>query len=609
MTSPLDNAAVDLQGFRQSTRDELASLLSSNGTDIALVLDPSLVGPIGQIAEVSLLKSHGVSNIYTLSEGPLDTESASVVYIVRPDTRLIPLISQQVHLHNKEKRTKFHSVIFVPRRSMLVERALAELGVYGEVQIGEFELDIIPQDEDVLNMELPGSFKTLFVERDPSVLLSIAKAILKLEKQFGRVPDVFGKGDQAEQVLHLVKRLRREHDSITDDLGISGLRDDHYEIDQMILLDRSCDLVSPLMSQQTYEGLLDEKIGIINGYVDVEKEILGLKDKQGVGLKGNKKLVLNSADTLYREVRDLTFSGLGAFLKGRAAFISKVYEERHKAETISQISEFMKKFKALNKEHSSLQSHINLAEFLANKYTRTLAFDRRSRSELGLIGFDESIEEYLEDCIGRMEPLYEVLSLWCLMVLIGNGMKAKKIEFFKHEILQTYGFQHVLTLNNLERLGLLKVYQSRGPWNTLRKNLKLFKDKSVTHFSKDERESDLTNVFEGYAPISARIVEQCSLGRWSVLQETLKSLPGRQFMELLPQRRDSEVNTIEGVKKNPLTLVFFIGGVTYSEISALRILSKDPSHKGEYLIATTHILNKKRFMEEFAEVEAVDVRF
>jgi len=40
-----------------------------------------------------------------------------------------------------------------------------------------------------------------------------------------------------------------------------------------------------------------------------------------------------------------------------------------------------------------------------------------------------------------------------------------------------------------------------------------------------------------------------------------------------------------------VTLIYFLGGVTYAEISALRFLQQEADHPTEYIIATTHIIN------------------
>lgn len=43
--------------------------------------------------------------------------------------------------------------------------------------------------------------------------------------------------------------------------------------------------------------------------------------------------------------------------------------------------------------------------------------------------------------------------------------------------------------------------------------------------------------------------------------------------------------------ENRTTLVFFIGGVTYAEIAALRFLSNMEDSGTEYIIATTKLIN------------------
>ncbi|KAM0888687.1 hypothetical protein ACQ4PT_028197 [Festuca glaucescens] len=47
------------------------------------------------------------------------------------------------------------------------------------------------------------------------------------------------------------------------------------EIDTLILLDRQVDMVTPMCSQLTYEGLLDEMLEIHNGTVEVDASIMG----------------------------------------------------------------------------------------------------------------------------------------------------------------------------------------------------------------------------------------------------------------------------------------------------------------------------------------------
>lgn len=84
---------------------------------------------------------------------------ASTIFFFIFITRYLDHIKQ----HKVEgKRIDYH-VFFVPRRSVVCERVLEEEGVYGDVQISEYHLDLIPLDTDVLSFELPNSFKDIYV--------------------------------------------------------------------------------------------------------------------------------------------------------------------------------------------------------------------------------------------------------------------------------------------------------------------------------------------------------------------------------------------------------------------------------------------------------------
>ena len=43
------------------------------------------------------------------------------------------------------------------------------------------------------------------------------------------------------------------------------LSDEHSLIDRLLVIDRTTDPISPLVTQLTYEGLIDEAYGITNG--------------------------------------------------------------------------------------------------------------------------------------------------------------------------------------------------------------------------------------------------------------------------------------------------------------------------------------------------------
>jgi vacuolar protein sorting-associated protein 33A len=124
------------------------------------VLDPTILGPIGLIAEASLLKENGVEKIFLLNEPDLGDlgDLHTVLYISRPSIDLMKLVAKQIHAQAKKDISFF--CFFVPRRTLLVERILEELGCLGDIRkMGEFNLDLIPFDDDLLSMELPFAFR------------------------------------------------------------------------------------------------------------------------------------------------------------------------------------------------------------------------------------------------------------------------------------------------------------------------------------------------------------------------------------------------------------------------------------------------------------------
>ena len=75
----------------------------------------------------------------------------------------------------------------------------------------------------------------------------------------------------------------------------------------------------------------------------------------------------------------------------------------------------------------------------------------------------------------------------------------------------------------------------------------------------------------------------------------LEELLGNQlFAELQPL--PEEVRRVQSTSRNKVTLIVFIGGVTFAEISSVRFLSKQLPDQ-DFVIATTKIINGQTLLE------------
>eukprot|EP00961_Rhodomonas_salina_P220921 2986842-Rhodomonas_salina.1 len=160
----LENAAVNLTALRDRARIALTECIDKMRGPKALVLDPSLSGPLGLVAEKQLLKEHGVEKTYHLRHDPIETDQRRILFLVRDKIPNMKAIASQIRQHKRNRQQLDYLVIMVPRRTIVCERVLEEEGVYNDVQLGEYDLDLIPCEEDVVSMEIPDGYRE--VRRD-----------------------------------------------------------------------------------------------------------------------------------------------------------------------------------------------------------------------------------------------------------------------------------------------------------------------------------------------------------------------------------------------------------------------------------------------------------
>jgi len=189
--------------------------------------------------------------------------------------------------------------------------------------------------------ELPTAYRDI-VTGDPTCLHQAAMALTRLQAVTGIIPRIYGKGAAAAQLFDLMVRMKRETCGREPQV--------RPQIDSLVILDRGVDLVSPLPTQLTYEGLIDEMFGIQCASVRLPEE--------------DKVISLSSAEELYQELRGLNFNAVGPTLSRKARNISAQFEERHEARTVREIKQFVDKLPGMQVAKVSLGTHTTLAEMV-----------------------------------------------------------------------------------------------------------------------------------------------------------------------------------------------------------------------------------------------------
>uniref|UniRef100_A0A7S4KP01 Vacuolar protein sorting-associated protein 33A n=1 Tax=Paramoeba aestuarina TaxID=180227 RepID=A0A7S4KP01_9EUKA len=528
---PTVEPVINIDAMRDQAAQEIVNLLEMIPGKKVLVLDQKLSGPLGLVVEVPLLKSHGVESIYHLTSEVLETDSDNIVYLCHPRVEYMKTIARHIHHDKKQGKEKRYCIVFVPRRTIIAERVLEEEDVYTCVQIEEFPLDLIPFEKDVFSLELDDSYRQCTLEGDTTSLFYVARGIMKLQSVYGLIPQISGKGPLALHVKELLIRMRREN--ANEIAGVDG------EIQHLILIDRHVDPLTPMPTQLTYEGLIDEIFGITNGYVHLQPEMIPTKEGQPppqTTRNGTVSTPLNANDMMYSLIRDLNFAVLGPFLNGKAKEIRDYYKikEEIKAgkKSISEMKEFVKYYKdVISKLENGLQLHLGVAEHIS-AVTKSDDFHKRLEAEQRMLMGTSPALEYIEDCIFQNHALLKVLRLLILHSLTLDGIKGKVYDQLVQDILQTYGYEYQAPLRNLEKLGFLKRSETvKTSFMRLRKGLNL-----INQEVDDKQPNDIAYVYSGYAPLSVRLIEIMSSSKWDPTNDVIAQVPGKAFQTFQPLR-------------------------------------------------------------------------
>ncbi|KAM7194289.1 Sec1-like protein [Naviculisporaceae sp. PSN 640] len=653
--------SFDTEQVREKARKDLLYLLEGVRGKKNLVIEKNLAGPLGVIVKASTLRDYGVDNFFFLENDNTDTSQRNVVFIARGECgRHAHAIADQIRRLQRESQSphEFH-VFWVPRRTLLSNKVLEEAGVLGDTTVAELPLFFFPLEKDVLSLELDDAFRDLYLAKDPTPVFLLSKALMEIQQKHGLFPRIIGKGENAKRVAELLSRMRQEllageDANETDKIGLTP----STTTESVIIIDREVDFVTPLLTQLTYEGLVDEVFTIQHNQTDVDSTIVGASP-QAPGAAGaasaatptngqgrKRKIQLDASDKLYEQLRDMNFAVVGPQLNKVARRLKGDYESRHTTKTTAELTEFVKKLPGYQAEQQSLKIHTGLAEEIM-KYTQSDTFEKILEVQQNLAaGADPSSQfEAIEELIARDAPLPLVLRLLCVYSCISGGIKTKEFDHFRRLVLQGYGYQHLLTLHNLEKLQMFLSRSSplasmipmtgspdaagtKTNYTYLRKQLRLIVDEV-----NESDPNDIAYVYSGYAPLSIRLV-QCVLQKqyllsitrgngvtgatpagsgaqgWRGFDDAIKHARGPTFDEV-QKGEDKAVKAralLSGGGDKKTVFVVFVGGVSFTEIAALRFLAKQEQARRNIVICTTSIISGNRMMDAAIEKAVLDTR-
>ncbi len=448
---------------------------------------------------------------------------------------------------------------------------------------------------------------------------------MQQQQKYGLFPRILGKGDNGKRLADLLIRMRTEVTAgeSSNSAGPSSLGlTPSSTIDSLIIIDREVDFPTVLLTQLTYEGLLDEVFNISANQTEVDSSVVGGTGPQpgqtgSASTSMKRKILVDPKDTLYSELGDANFAIVGNLLNKVARRLQSSTERNQlAAKTTSELREFVAKLPGYQAEQASLKLHTNLAEEII-KFTRTDIFTRSLEVQQNLMsGADPTTQhDTITELINRDVSLSIILRLLCLESTTNAGMRPKDLETFKRAVIQAYGPQHILTVASLEKMGLLSARGGVGlggapakpgsvtNYTPLRKSLCLWDDEV-----NESDPNDISYTFSGYAPLSIRIIQ--SIIQKQTLANLVKPLANPQasaqanplaqglriFDDASKYVRGATFDEVQAGEEKAAKaksmlngshgdagktiVVFFLGGVTRAEIAALRFIGRKLKETG-----------------------------
>ena len=488
--------------------------------------------------------------------------------------------------------------IFIPGETYEIRDYIISNQLTFRFKTFNFRMDLIPIDNDLLSLEKEKYFREIYIDKNLSSISELANAFVKLESFFGKVKHRYLKGDNSTIFLNLVNEKEKENDlKVTD------------EIFGMIVLDRSVDFLTTITSNYTYEGLIDDFFKINLGNIKIKESFI--RDTN-INIKNNNNqekyltyALTSFNNSFYSQIGCMHYLDVNKYLNKLTEHYQLITNNSKKKdlslEELKKITYDLNVY--LNEIKSPLLANKNILYHIINSISNEQYIQYIKNEQILLTGeLPPNLHLFYEDYISDKRDLYQLLKLMSIESLTLGGIK--DYNSIKRNILNVYGYQNVFLFRDLEKLGWLRDKSK----NSLNMNyIQLCEKLELVKIDfNNEKPEDFSYVMGGYCPIGLKLIEKGLEGKWNKIQDIIKKIPGEASF---PNDESEIYNPTEEI--NTIFLVF-IGGVTYTEIEAVRFLnrkfkenydksiSKNPT-RIQLIIITTCILNTNKIFSNLGK--------
>uniref|UniRef100_T1IJX7 Vacuolar protein sorting-associated protein 45 n=1 Tax=Strigamia maritima TaxID=126957 RepID=T1IJX7_STRMM len=473
------------------------------------------------------------------------------IVFVRPTKDNVEILAQEL----RSPKYGLYYIYFSNVISKSDVKVLAEADEHEVVrEVQEFYGDYIAITNHLFSLNINGCYNG--VNWEPSSLQRTVQGLVSILLSLKKRP-VFRYQSSSEMAKRLTENIRQ---FMAKEAGLFDFR--QSEIPPLLLImDRRCDPVTPLLNQWTYQAMVHELLGINNNRVN-------LSSVPGIAKELQEVVLSPVHDKFYSDNMYQNFGEIAATIKELMDEFQKKAKSHQKVESISDMKVFVENYPQFKKMSGTVSKHVTVIGELS-----------RLVREMKLLEVSEA-EQELAAKSDHSHSLYKVKQLI---------KDISELDAIRLVLLYALSYE---SHGNNEALGLIEALKRKGVSEKLTKLVPSIVEFGGSHMQASGQITSQNpvaftkKIFKGLKGVENIYTQHSPLVK-EVLEDLIK---GKLRENSYPFSEQSYSNRCQDV------IVFIIGGTTYEESVAVDQINK--SGRLRVLLGGTTVHNTRSFLDE-----------